>query len=61
MKPDWKDAPKWANWLAMDSGGSWFWYENKPFVLTEYFSFENNRTQKVNIAGWENTLQERPK
>lgn len=30
MKPDWKDAPEWANWLAMDTSGKWFWHENKP-------------------------------
>lgn len=26
MKPDWKDAPEWAGWLAMDSDGKWFFY-----------------------------------
>lgn len=30
MKPDWKDAPEWANWLAMDMSGRWFWWEFKP-------------------------------
>lgn len=30
MKPDWKDAPEWANWLAMDKNGEWFWYEDQP-------------------------------
>jgi hypothetical protein len=29
-KPDWKDAPEWARWLAMDGDGSWWWYEQKP-------------------------------
>jgi hypothetical protein len=29
-KPDWKDAPKWANWLAMDGDGQWWWYEDEP-------------------------------
>ena len=32
MKPDWKDAPKWANWLAMDEDHEWFWFENKPVL-----------------------------
>lgn len=31
MKPDWKDAPEWAQWLAQDPCGDWFWYENKPY------------------------------
>jgi hypothetical protein len=30
MKPDWMDAPDWANWLAMDEDGEWFWHESKP-------------------------------
>ena len=30
MKPDWKDAPEWAQWLAMDEDGEWYWYENPP-------------------------------
>jgi hypothetical protein len=30
MKPDWKDAPKWASHLAMDENGQWWWFENEP-------------------------------
>jgi len=30
MKPEWKDAPPWAKWLAMDNNGDWWWYENEP-------------------------------
>lgn len=30
MKPDWKDAPEWANYLVMDPSGSWLWFENEP-------------------------------
>lgn len=30
MKPDWKDAPKWAQWLAMDGDGWWNWFEDQP-------------------------------
>ena len=30
MKPDWKDAPEWANYLAMDEDGYWCWYLRKP-------------------------------
>lgn len=29
-KPDWRYAPKWANWLAMDVNHDWYWYEDKP-------------------------------
>ena len=29
-KPTWDSAPEWANWLAQDSDGRWFWYELEP-------------------------------
>lgn len=29
-KPDWKDAPEWASWLAMETSGGWFWVQSKP-------------------------------
>ena len=29
-KPEWKDAPDWAQWLAMDANGDWYWYELEP-------------------------------
>jgi hypothetical protein len=35
MKPDWKDAPEWANWLAMEPNGEWFWYQVRP-QITRY-------------------------
>lgn len=30
MKPDWKDSPNWAKYLAMDSNGVWNWFSHKP-------------------------------
>ena len=30
--PAWKDAPLWAQWLARDFDGEWYWYENKPIL-----------------------------
>ncbi len=30
MKPDWKDAPDAARYLAMDSSGYWYWYQDCP-------------------------------
>ena len=35
MKPDWKDAPEWADWLAMDDDGAWFWFEYEPDKIGE--------------------------
>ncbi|HMA79054.1 MAG TPA: hypothetical protein VKP88_08085 [Candidatus Paceibacterota bacterium] len=28
----WEDAPEWAEWVAMDKDGEWFWYKGKPFT-----------------------------
>ena len=30
MKPNWEDAPSWANYLAMNEDGNWFWWEFQP-------------------------------
>lgn len=30
MKIDWDEAPEWANYVARDADGEWYWYENKP-------------------------------
>jgi len=30
MKPSWDDAPSWAQWLAMDPNGRWFWFSDEP-------------------------------
>lgn len=72
MKPKWKDAPNWANWLACDSNGEWSWYEFEP-----YTAFSNSSYDSVgywNVYGgkhmlasysdynieWEYSLEERP-
>lgn len=26
----WSRAPNWAEWVAMDKDGKWYWYENEP-------------------------------
>ena len=26
-RPSWNDAPEWAQWLAQDGDGDWWWYE----------------------------------
>jgi hypothetical protein len=30
MKPDWNDAPEWANYVAMDADGEWYWFAKEP-------------------------------
>lgn len=35
-KPTWAEAPHWANWLAQDYVGAWFWYSHPPVPDEEY-------------------------
>lgn len=62
MKPDWKDAPEWAQWLAMDKNGQWYWYELKPLrAITEWVPQSDSLMVRA-VCGddWKETLQERP-
>ena len=61
MKPDWKDAPEWANYLAMDGDGYWCWYLRKPireddcWCGGEKFEF----TKRTGVY-WKDSLEKRP-
>jgi hypothetical protein len=35
MKPNWKDAPEWAQWLAMHADGWWYWFSDQPDFQSE--------------------------
>lgn len=65
-KPDWKDAPKWANWLAQDKNGEWCWYEYEPLCdHIEWFLIVDGKYEKASTKGeynpeWRNTLESRP-
>lgn len=65
-KPEWKDAPEWAQWLAMDRDGSWYWFELRPYNATCTWQPGVGR---LSTAGdqppcrdldWRETLEERP-
>lgn len=67
MKPDWKDAPKWAQWLAMDKNGLWVWFENKPQTFSGITVWANatnggrHALAKIkNPNNWRKTLESRP-
>ncbi len=68
MKPSWKDAPEWANYLAMDADGIWVWYENRP-EAEEYY-WERGMMGRLQLADevfdqgerpWYEAIFERPK
>lgn len=62
MKPDWKDAPDWASYAAMDSDGCWYWYANKPVIGTTIWEPLGGHCGLASNAetDWKETLERRP-
>lgn len=63
MKPNWKDAPEWVSYLAMDEDGRWWWYENSPTRNKSVWRKESGRTELAksnHFIDWFETLEERP-
>jgi hypothetical protein len=62
-KPSWKDAPEWANFVAQDEGGSWWYYAKKPCAGETVWENESgNYGWKKNFRNpnWRETLERRP-
>lgn len=59
-KIDWSTAPEWAKYVAMDSSGEWFWFEEKPNCLSNIWLGGKSQTVRFNNSDWKDTLQERP-
>lgn len=65
MKPDWNLAPEWANYLAQDGDGAWWWYENRPKV-SKFGPYWTEPRGKFELAAgatynsWNNSLEVRP-
>ncbi len=64
MKPSWDDAPEWAQWLAMDESGRWWWYEKRPVRKEEYWlgdDFDNGDMEEAfpNTSLWDKSLEKR--
>jgi hypothetical protein len=64
-KPEWKDAPRWANWLAQDESGIWHWFEFEPEPSYSGMVWDS-RPGAIALAyrtvqGWDKTLEARPK
>lgn len=62
MKPSWKDAPDWANWLAVDADGTWFWYELTPVQLERVWDVSGGgRSEYAPVTTeWLESLEVRP-
>ncbi len=60
MKPSWDDAPEWAQWLAMDESGRWFWYDKMPVRKGEYWlNYGNMEEALPNTSLWDKSLEKR--
>lgn len=62
-RPDWAGAPEWANWLAQDENGKWFWFEREPKPVGNKFDADgliaHARTDGSPSPLWEMTKEER--
>ena len=62
-KPKWDDAPRWAEYLAMDSNGDWWWYEDEPVRNGgSWISSGGGDVEKCkrDINLWKKTVERRP-
>ena len=61
MKPTWANSPDWANWLARDDYGTWWWFEKDPIVSDDGMGWDG-LDGKVEIAPSDflDTLEPRP-
>lgn len=59
MKPDWKDAPEWANYLTLDDQG-WYWFEDKPKLYNGSFRTSSGRCVEADVAYKDTLIESRP-
>lgn len=61
--PDWNDAPEWANYVAKDGDGEWYWYENEPTPFGASWLLNSGRSYYIGAESpyWKDSLQYRPK
>ena len=62
-KPSWDSAPEWAEYLAKDDYGRWYWYEHEPNYRFKVWWM--SREGRVQLAFEEqiepkDTLEKRP-
>lgn len=61
--PAWETAPSWANWLAMDADGGWYWFEYEPeFREYEWIAERGGEWEPASdgSGGWRESKQQRP-
>lgn len=65
-KPQWENAPDWANYLAMDANGEWNWFEIRPVFAAANHNYWDPNGARFTKAGetpehcWKNTREGKP-
>lgn len=61
-KPTWADAPEWAEWLAQDSDGVWWFHRCEPkTALLVWRGTDRHYANDGEVLGdWRDTLERRP-
>lgn len=59
-KPDWKNAPEWANYWARDMDGEEVWFENRPTLSSSFWDVEHGKCETAGQdTTWRNSLSKR--
>jgi hypothetical protein len=64
VKPKWKEAPNWANWLVMGRNHCWWWHREEPMINKDLGFWRGigshiRKTRSHHVA-WEFTKEQRP-
>jgi hypothetical protein len=59
-KPEWSEAPDWAQWLTMDQDGTWYWHEYRPEQIHCYWDAgAYSKTEPAVCDKWRESLEVR--
>lgn len=63
-KPSWDNAPEWANYLAKDFNGIWYWFQHKPEYDAAEGTWNSDCGETISVYAdrihAHNTLESRP-
>lgn len=62
VKPDWSEAPEWAQHLAQNKDGEWYWFEYQPVIGSDDWFLARcvGQSEKAQKEPWTLTLEKRP-
>lgn len=60
-RPNWKDAPEWANFVAMDDNKDWYWFEFTPIWDSTRGQWMPSSGRWYGVYSGQDSLEKRPK